>query len=77
MSWGVFSQIHPGSSDHIKGQIYDYTHATHSHFLFHVSFFQMGATKNIGVAHQKHNFQFYFAVVKYRVKIMAKKKEKN
>lgn len=27
----------------------------------------MGATKNIGVAQQKQNFQFYYDVVKYRL----------
>lgn len=30
-------------------------------------FFHRGRHKNIGVAHQKYDFQFYYAVVKHRL----------
>lgn len=37
----------------------------------------MGATKSIGVELQKHNFQFYYAAVKYRLLEKYVKKENN
>lgn len=36
----------------------------------------MGVTKNIRVTHQKHDFQFYNAVVKYRLLEKYGKKER-
>lgn len=36
----------------------------------------MGATKNIGVAQQKQNFQFYYDVVKHRLPEKYDEKER-